>query len=40
MTPERWQQISAIFAEAVVLDTAARATYLDTACSGDAALQS
>ena len=39
MTPERWQQIKAVFAEAMVLDTAARAAYLDTACSGDADLR-
>jgi eukaryotic-like serine/threonine-protein kinase len=39
MTPERWQQISAIFVEAVSLDPAARTAYLDRVCSGDPELR-
>ncbi len=39
MTPERWKQIDQIFEGALELEPAARAGYLDEACSGDADLR-
>ena len=35
MTPERWQQVHAVFAEAQCLVGAERAMFLDRACAGD-----
>jgi serine/threonine protein kinase/tetratricopeptide (TPR) repeat protein len=35
MTPERWQQIKAVFATALALDPDRRAEYLAQACAGD-----
>jgi len=34
MTPDQWRRISAIFAEAVVLEPAERQVFLDRACAG------
>jgi Tol biopolymer transport system component len=39
MTPERWQQVTAIFHAARTRDTADRAVYLADACRGDASLR-
>jgi tetratricopeptide (TPR) repeat protein/tRNA A-37 threonylcarbamoyl transferase component Bud32 len=39
MTPERWQQIHAVFSAAVPLDPAQREDYLDRACAHDAVLR-
>jgi eukaryotic-like serine/threonine-protein kinase len=39
LTPERWQQIDALFAEALERPPAARAAWLDAACAGDPALR-
>ena len=39
MTPERWQQIKAIFASALERDPEQRRRFLAEACAGDAALQ-
>src|SRR5262245_4526869 len=38
-TPERWQQVKAIFEEVVDLDRADREAYLASACSGDESLR-
>ncbi|HUK02412.1 MAG TPA: serine/threonine-protein kinase [Steroidobacteraceae bacterium] len=35
MTPERWRQISEVFAKAVDADLASRSGYLEEACRGD-----
>jgi serine/threonine protein kinase/TolB-like protein/Tfp pilus assembly protein PilF len=39
MTPERWEQIKALFYAALERDERVRATFLDTACAGDPALR-
>ncbi len=39
MTVDRWQQVERLFEAAVEHDGAARAAYLDAACSGDAELR-
>ena len=39
MTPERWQQIRAVFEEAESLQGAARAQFLETACAADEELR-
>jgi serine/threonine protein kinase len=39
MKPERWQQIDKLFQAALVLDAQDRASFLDHACKGDAALR-
>lgn len=39
MTPERWQQIEAIFHEALALDEASRAQLLERSCGCDAGLR-
>ena len=40
MTPERWQQIQAVFAAAVERSADSRAKYLSQVCAGDDALRS
>jgi eukaryotic-like serine/threonine-protein kinase len=39
MTPERWQQVKQILAEALELDFSARLRYLEHVCAGDRPLQ-
>ena len=39
MTPERWQQVKALFQSALEGDSRQRAAFLDEACAGDAALR-
>lgn len=39
MTPERWQEIDRIFAQALELEPSSRAAYLEAACAGDADLR-
>ena len=39
MTPERWQQIDAIFRDAIRLEGENRLAYLEKACRGDAELR-
>jgi serine/threonine protein kinase/tetratricopeptide (TPR) repeat protein len=39
MTPERWQQVDGIFQAAIELDSAERAAFLNTSCSGDEELR-
>ena len=39
MARERWQQVARLLDEALELDGAARARFLDRACAGDAALR-
>src|SRR4051812_47968527 len=39
MTPERWAQIKDVLAAAAALEGAARASYLASACAGDADLE-
>ncbi len=39
MNPERWQQIDAIFKEAIACEPSSRATLLTNACKGDVTLQ-
>ena len=39
MTPERWEQIKAVFTRAIALDGVARMAYLDSACGPDAELR-
>src|SRR5262245_20203446 len=40
MTPERWQQVKAVFGEAIELPAAERAAFLERECAGDAELRS
>lgn len=40
MTPDRWEQVQALFHEAVELEAEARHRYLDAACGEDAELRS
>jgi serine/threonine-protein kinase len=39
MTPERWQQIAAIFEAALQHDTRARSAYVNEACGDDRELR-
>ena len=39
MTPERWQQIRAVYEEAAALVLADRAPFLDRVCTGDCELR-
>ncbi len=39
MTPDRWQRVQDVFAEATDLPAAARSAFLDEACRGDPELQ-
>jgi len=39
MSPERWQQIEAIFQTAVDLKAADRAAFIEKACAGDTELK-
>lgn len=39
MTPERWQQIRALFHAALDLEASQQAAYLDEACAGDPSLR-
>jgi hypothetical protein len=39
MSPERWQQVEALFQSTVALPTAERDAYLAQACHDDAALR-
>ena len=39
MTPERWQQIRAVVEDALELEPAQRASFLDQACSSDQSLR-
>jgi serine/threonine protein kinase len=39
MTPERWQQVKAVFRSALKCDVEARASFLERACGGDAGLR-
>jgi hypothetical protein len=40
MTPERWQQVKGILAEAIECDdTVARTTFVENACIGDRVLK-
>jgi predicted ATPase len=39
MSPERWQQVEALFQSAVALPTTERRAYLQRACAGDEALR-
>jgi len=39
VTPERWQQVTAIFHAALGREASARVRYLDEACAGDGALR-
>lgn len=39
LTPQRWQQVEAIFEAALELPVAARAGFLDTECGGDPELR-
>ena len=39
MKPECWQQIEAIFQEALAREASRRAAFLDDACSGDLELR-
>ena len=38
-TPDRWQEIQGLFQQAVDLDAAAQAQWLDEACGEDRALR-
>ncbi len=39
MTPERWQQITGMFHEALLRDSGRRRTFLEDACGADEALR-
>src|SRR6478752_3647671 len=39
MTPERWREVRAVFAQALEREPAKRAAFLDEACGNDAALR-
>src|SRR5262245_47281327 len=39
MTPDRWQQVTAVFHAALARDATARARYRDDACTDDPALR-